>query len=340
MDMRKGRVLRALDGLLILGGCGLLLAFPRRAAAGALAGVELCRTGVIPALFPFFVLSALFRLRALPARLGRRLEPLFRRLFAVSGPGASVLLLGLVSGYPVGASAAAELYLTGGCGREEAQKLTVLANNCGPAFILGILGGRVFGSPGAALPVLGVHIAVTLWLGLLLGAGSKAPPAGEAGQAEPEPFAAAFPAAAAGAGRNALQVCAYVVFFSVPLSFLPESPLLRGLIELTGGLACLSGFTPANAALAAFLLGWGGLSVCAQVLRFTAEAGLDIRPWLVFRLLHGAASALAVLCLLTRPLLLLPLCAAAALAVLGAKSSGNRGKSVLYWRRGDTRDLS
>ena len=319
--MRFRRLLTKGEPLLFLLGTGLLLAFPRQTSAYALDGVELCLRSVIPSLLPFFVLTALFQERALPLRLGRLLAPVFRRCFRLSGAGGSILLLGLVSGYPVGAAAASALYRKQGCGKDEAQRLLIIANNCGPAFLLGILGGRVFGRTGPAFLLLAIHIAVTLWLGLLLGAFPGPPPLGKAGSA-------------------VLTVCAYVILFSVPVRFLPEQALLRGLVELTGGLAALSGFTLKNAVTAAFLLGWGGLSVCAQVLRHAREAELSAAPYLAGRFLHGLVSALAAWCCFTRPALLFPLILAAAAAVVFAKRGGKRRQTGVYCQRGEPHDLS
>ena len=326
--MRFRRFLTRTEPLLFLLCAGLLLAFPQAVSAYALEGVELCRKSVIPSLLPFFVLTALFQERALPLRLGKTLEPVFWRLFRLSGAGGSVLLLGLVSGYPVGAAAASALYRSRCCGREEAQRLLAIANNCGPAFLLGILGGRVFGRAGPAFCLLGIHISVTLWLALLLGAMPGPEPEAVDAPYAAVPFPAAFPRAVVRAGESVLTVCAYVILFSVPLRFLPEWPLLRGLVELTGGLAALRGFTPANAAAAAFLLGWGGLSVCAQVLRHAQEAGLRMLPYLRWRLLHGLASALAAWLAFTRPLLLLPLAAAMAAVIFVVRGGNRRNKEV------------
>ena len=337
--MRFRRFLAKWEPLLFPVCAGVLLAFPRETSAYALAGVELCYRSVIPSLLPFFVLTALFRERALPLRLGRLLEPVFRRLFRLSGPGGSVLLLGLVSGYPVGAAAASALYRSGGCGKEEAQRLLVAANNCGPAFLLGILGGRVFGRAEPAFCLLAIHVCVTLWLALLLGALPGPEPEAATARFTVTPLSAAFPRAVARAGESVLTVCAYVILFSVPVRFLPELPLLRGLVELTGGLAALEGFTPSNAAIAAFLLGWGGLSVCAQVLRHAQEAGLRMLPYVAWRLLHGLVSALAALLCFTRPLLLLPLAGVLACVIFAVRGR-NRGQRGVYWGRGESHDVS
>ena len=51
--------------------------------------------------------------------------------------------------------------------------------------------------------------------------------------------------------------------------------------------------------MAAFMLGWAGLSVHCQVLAFLGDSGLSMRTYFVGKLLHGALSA-ALLGLLTR----------------------------------------
>ena len=44
--------------------------------------------------------------------------------------------------------------------------------------------------------------------------------------------------------------------------------------------------------MAAFLLGWAGLSVHCQVLSFLGGSGLSVRPYLGGKLLHGGLAAL------------------------------------------------
>ena len=44
--------------------------------------------------------------------------------------------------------------------------------------------------------------------------------------------------------------------------------------------------------MAAFLLGWAGLSVHCQVLAFLGDSGLSMRTYLTGKLLHGGLSAL------------------------------------------------
>ena len=86
-----------------------LLAASDVAAQAVREGLALCGGSVIPALFPFLVVSRLFVATGSAAALGRLLAPLTRRILGVSGPGGTAVLLGLLGGYPVGAQTAGEL---------------------------------------------------------------------------------------------------------------------------------------------------------------------------------------------------------------------------------------
>ena len=134
--------------------------------------------------------------------------------------------------------------------------------------------------------------------------------------AAPRGFAQALPDSVRDAAVATLHICAFVVFFSVLasllralglLSFLAldltrctgaepqfSLALLTGLLELGSGIGAMSGLapTPENLAMAAFLLGFGGLSVHCQTLSVLNGTNMKCARHFVGRILHGALSAL------------------------------------------------
>jgi hypothetical protein len=70
--------------------------------------------------------------------------------------------------------------------------------------------------------------------------------------------------------------------------------LLTGLLEISSGVWSLAGegALAGRLPMAAFMLGWAGLSVHSQVLSFLGDSGLSTRTYLVGKLLHGGLSAL------------------------------------------------
>lgn len=276
-----------------------LVCFSARAAEGARQGLSLCANTLAPSLFPFFVLSNLLTSLGLPDLLGQRLEPLARRLFRVSGCGTQAFFLGISGGYPLGASVTAELRRNRQISQGEAQQLLAFCNNSGPAFILGAVGG-VFDSPRAGILLYATHVLAALCVGLVFRRESDNAP----GKPPPPPpvpvpvsFGQAFPVAVSRALNTTVTVCGYVVLFSallnlfeLPAGFSPlTKAMLAGFLELGSGIAALRGLslTPLHLAAAAFLLGWGGVSVHLQTLGITADTDIKCARHLLGRALCG-----------------------------------------------------
>ena len=122
--------------------------------------------------------------------------------------------------------------------------------------------------------------------------------------------------------RTMFGICAFVIFFTVVVKMLflfglipalagalgfifspfgltagSAEHLLTGLIELTSGLWELRGSASTLAgqlSMAAFMLGWAGLSIHCQVLLFIGESGLKAWTYLAGKGLHALVSAVYV----------------------------------------------
>ena len=309
-------------GIGLAGGAAALLCYPQQAMEAARSGLLLCGNVIIPSLFPFFVLSALVVELGLAGALGRMLEPLMGVLFHVNGSCASAVALGFLGGYPVGARTAIELYRKGMCTKPEAQRLLAFCNNSGPAFILGVVGTGVFASSRAGLLLYLAHAAASVCVGILFRfyrAGEGKQGLSHLTQVEAKRFSAAFTGAVTSGLASVLNICAFVVLFTViirllvlsgilpflaglvgfllsPLGFdqMWAQRLLTGFLEVSTGVSALAGEgnLPGRLTLAAFLLGWAGLSVHCQVLTFLGGSGLSAKTYLAGKLLHGLLSAL------------------------------------------------
>ena len=119
------RFSRPLTWALPLALCAGLLLQPDAAAQAAKNGLLLCGNLVVPALFPFFILSSLLVSTGGAARLGRLLSGVMGRLFHQTGTSASALVLGFLGGYPVGAKTVCTLYEEKLCDRTQAEHLLI-----------------------------------------------------------------------------------------------------------------------------------------------------------------------------------------------------------------------
>lgn len=317
-----------------LGVCLMLLSlllFPDQSVTAAKDGVQLCLNVIVPSLFPFFVLSTLCVELGLIRALGSLTGPLMAPLFRVGGACAGAFLLGIVGGYPVGARTAIALYESGQCSRDEAERLMSFCNNSGPAFILGVVGAGIFSSSAAGLWLYGAHVAASILVGLLFrfyGKGtvtvSEFSPAHSADISVSELFIRAVK----DAFSSAINICAFVIFFTVVIRLLfltgiitrlasilvlllgnlglhqdMAESLLSGAIEMTSGVWSLRDMAASlgnRLCMAAFILGWAGLSVHCQVLSFIGKSGLSTRTYFFGKLLHGIISAVLVFLLSRR----------------------------------------
>lgn len=255
--------------------------------------VELCLSLILPSLFPFFVLSVLLNRLGLPGYLGRLLTPLASRVYGVTGAGASALLIGLTGGYPLGAAYIADMERSGAITAREGECLLAFCNNSGPAFIIGAVGAGAFGSGKAGLLLYLCHVLSAMLTGLFFRQKDycrEIPPL----QLDTVYISQALPEAVKQSMGALLNVCGFVMCFTVLVGLLDARgafslicgrlaatfglelrfthAALTGLLELGSAAGALRGLspTPLNMALAAGILGWGGISVHFQTLAVLA----------------------------------------------------------------------
>ncbi|MBQ8264770.1 MAG: sporulation protein [Oscillospiraceae bacterium] len=285
------------------------------AASAVKSALDICGGVILPSLLPFFFLSGILSALGFPQLLARRAAGITEKLFHASGCAAAPLFIGLLGGYPVGAACIAELTEKSVIKKEEAERLLPFCNNTGPAFIVGAVGG-IFGSVKLGLLLYGVHILAALCVGLLF-----------AGKAEistrissftlPEVgITAVLPAAVKSSVDKCLNICGFVIFFSVLSSLLETAGVLTeaaliinkffksdigfcrcmlgGIMELGSGIAGLAALPPApeSYALASFILGFGSLSVHCQTLAVVNSAKIKCARHFAGRIIHGLLSAL------------------------------------------------
>lgn len=312
--------------MMVVAGFALLLRYPVEAAAAVRDGLRVSGSSVIPALFPFFVLTKfLLNLKA-PSAPPRWLDRLMRRCFGVSGACGTALALSFLGGYPVGAATVVSLYESGALEKSEAERALRFCNNSGPAFFVGVVGGVVLQDVRLGLLCYAAHILAALCCGLFFAGAKTRLHAIRRVQPSRIPAGKAFLDAISASCAALLQISGLILFFSVvsalldccgltamllrlplPGSEAERRALLCGILEMSGGVVSLTGTTHA-AELAAFLLGWGGLCVHLQAASLWHPAGLHPRYYSGAKLLHGLLSALLL------RLFLAPTAALAALA--------------------------
>lgn len=284
--MRKRNLTSLLAALSML----ILICFGSGTADAIAKGIDVCLRTVIPSLFPFFVLSILLVGNAESWTI---LAPL-GKLFRIPSGAESVLLTGLLGGYPVGAKAASEAYEQGRVSAEEANRLLHFCSQGGPGFIFG-MAASVFPSFRWGLALWIVQL-VSAWL-----VSRVVSPSGDGHTKGAAQRTVSLPEALSKAVRVMAEVCGWVILFRLLIHLTVEQfaalPLwwrasVSGLLELTNGILLLSSIsgTELRFVLCSAMLSFGGLCVLMQTR--SAARGLDIKCYLGGKLLQTVFSLL------------------------------------------------
>ena len=166
-NLRRRRLPAALLSVLLLFLLCLLLTAPARYAEACIQGMALWAKAVLPALFPFLILTGLLTKLGAAQKLADRLSPLTEKI-GLPGSAAYCLLVSLLSGYPVGSRTVADLYKGGAITREQAKRMSVLCSTSGPMFLVGSVGGAMFGSAAAGAVLLAAHLLAVIGVYLAL----------------------------------------------------------------------------------------------------------------------------------------------------------------------------
>ena len=274
----------------------------KTAVMSAAEGVELCLRTLIPSLFPFFVLSGVINSCLLGQQI-RLLRPL-GRICKIPVGAESLLLLGFLAGYPVGAQLIAQAYREGKLSRNSAGRMLGFCNNAGPSFVFGML-TPLFASVRTVWVLWGVHILSALIIGWLL-------PVTSLENCRIAPGKTLTPTESIQRAMKALgMVCGWVVIFRVILGFCQRwflwyfsdsiSVVFSGLLELANGCVLLSKIPSEwmRFLLASGMLAFGGVCVGMQTISVTG--GMGTGRYFPGKLLQTAVAVL--LCLFLRPII-------------------------------------
>lgn len=156
------KIRRNFLALLFLFFTACLLIFSGSNLPAIKSGLKLWANYVIPSLFPFFVATELLMHTNIINLFGRLLNNYMKPLFNISGEGAFAFIMGIISGYPVGAKIASKFRENNICSKPECERLLSFTNNSGPLFIIGTVGILMYQNT-----TIGILLFITHLLGCI-----------------------------------------------------------------------------------------------------------------------------------------------------------------------------
>ncbi len=309
-----------------------LVLFSSTNLSAAKNGLNLWANSVIPSLFPFFVATELLSYTNIINIIGKRLNKFMKPFFNVRGEGAFAFLMGIISGYPVGAKIASNFRNNNICSKEECERLLAFTNNSGPLFIIATVGIGMYASSTIGILLFITHILACITVGFLFRfwkykhSDNNNPHYFSSNNIKTSNLSVSFSNLGEIIGKSitnsistVLNIGGFVVIFSVVISIIKTSHFIAffepifnflhipfklsenfilGIVEITNGIFSISTIPEKkisiNIILTAFLLGCGGISILLQVWSITSKTDLSIKPYIIGKILHGLFASLYV----------------------------------------------
>ncbi len=307
----KPMPLRFLPILLLV----ILLAFPSLSIQGAANGLLLWFNVVLPTLAPFIICTQTVILFDGVQLLTRPFYPLFHTIFGLTVSGSYVLLCGLLCGYPLGAKLCADFYSRGEITKKEAQYLLSICNHPSPMFLLGFVRGQLPAAVPAALLLACLYLPVLpiSWISRTYSQSRFSPQTSltaceyDAPSSPPVTLESILLSTA----ETMVLIGSYIMLFSILAAWIgrfsiipvPAQAVLSGIAEITTGIHRICQTFPEKNALLPVIgvVAFGGLSGIFQTRSVIKNAGLSIRHYVFWKLLHAAIACLILTALQTLP---------------------------------------
>ena len=237
------------------------------------------------------------------------------------GEGSYAFIMGIISGYPVGAKIINKFVEDGTCSKSEAERMLAFTNNSGPLFIIGTVGISLFGDTTVGIILFITHVIACLTVGLIFGFISKHSWIKDKRNYRKNNVSISYSISDLGtilsnsitnAISTILLIGGFIVLFSIIISILNSlniidsianilsyfnistelgKSIITGLLELTNGVNSVSLLHTKKMStqiiITAFLLGFAGFSIFLQIFSIASKNNLSMKPYLIGKILQG-----------------------------------------------------
>jgi Uncharacterized protein conserved in bacteria len=291
----------------------VLFLFPVSAFTGAKNGLLLWFQTVLPTLLPFVILSNLIVALDLTSYITLFFYPLFKKIFGVSKYGSYPIVIGMLSGYPLGAKTCADLVKTNQISKGEGQFLLSLCNNASPMFITSYIGMQCLGIKNNQYLLLVIIYLSTIINAFLYRLNEKIVCKFQKNSLYHPSNYSTVTANSKTDTRTTFQILddsimnafeiltkigGYIILFSLAAQIIYDIPalphnikiLLVGIFEITTGTNAIALSTYSQTIKIILILtftAFGGLSSLAQTKSVIADSGLSIKTYFVYKISNG-----------------------------------------------------
>ena len=164
----KDQLFYGLASLVVVAIIVMLAANPKAYSSTTLQGLNLFVVAVLPGLLPFMFLTKVLTSLGMVKKLSARCSRVTNVLFGTPGISGYVMLMSMLSGYPIGAKLIADLYSQNAISKANAKRMISFCTTSGPIFVIGSVGSIMFGSAKIGIVLYLAHIIGSIMCGIAL----------------------------------------------------------------------------------------------------------------------------------------------------------------------------
>lgn len=305
----------------------IMIIFPKASFEGASSGLLLWFHNVLPNLLPFIIISNLLIRLNVSKQISELFYPILGKLFHVSKDGCYPIIIGFLSGIPIGAKTTADLVSVNKITKKEGQFLISLCNNASPMFIMGYISITQL-----KLPYIKYALFLIIYISAVISAfifryfvsdhkpilqaaslsinrqnpyDNRSTPVNVTSKETHFSFEILDETIMNGFDVIT-KIGGYIILFSILAHIINEvgsetsyiKPFIMGMIEITNGISQVCQTDMSNyvkIVLVAVLTSFGGLSGMAQTKSVLGESGLSICSYLIVKLINIVVTFLLTL---------------------------------------------
>lgn len=280
-------------------------------------GLILCFNAIVPTVFTFSVICNFLILYDGISMYSKLIGPLICKPLRLNPKCSFPIVASILCGYPLGAKYSSDLYELKQISFKEYNRLIKIASNAGPIFIIGAVGTSILGDIKYGYFLLISNFLSILFIAILTMPKNKQKYISETKEEifKGINFGSAMNLSISNSIKTTLNVCGYVIAFSVFISFFKNSYFIfssfnqlekilslspnsllgffLGSIEMTNGCNLVGSSSLSihlKLGIISFLLSFSGLSIIAQTYSFTSKNGIKLFSYIRSKLVQGIFS--------------------------------------------------
>ena len=254
--------------------------------------ISICKDTLLPSLFPFMILSSFISYSGTGLIISAIFSPLTKLLSLPKCTG-GIWFTTFIGGFPSGAASICSMYDLNSIDRSFAEQIISCCVCSGPAFLIIAVGKILFNSYKIGLMLfVSQIISVIILTAIFCKSNNSQSNATQISL----PISVAFVSAVNHSILSLLNIFAFVILFSILIEIMlhcfPQFSIAVSLLEITIGCKIISEQLNSSILPIAFLTGFGGISVCFQILSIAHHSGLSPKYFWTVRFLNGLLCSL------------------------------------------------